>query len=89
MRKKIWVVVMWDNGCRVTCSNAPWKSGDWVFDTFLVSLRVFVVDDNSTCLMILEKKLRTNLYESIKSMYCHVHKCLYCVRTHHAPTTHT
>ncbi|XP_038707705.1 two-component response regulator ARR2-like isoform X2 [Tripterygium wilfordii] len=46
-------------------STASWKSGD-VSDQFPVGLRVLVVDDDPTCLMILEKMLRTCLYESTK-----------------------
>ena len=39
------------------------KSGDAVSDQFPAGLRVLVVDDDPTCLMILEKMLRTCLYE--------------------------
>ncbi|KAF5752167.1 two-component response regulator ARR2 [Tripterygium wilfordii] len=42
--------------------SASWKAGD-VSDQFPVGLRVLLVDDNPTCLMILEKMLRTCLYE--------------------------
>ncbi|KAL2960247.1 hypothetical protein AAZX31_17G029600 [Glycine max] len=41
------------------------KSGDAVSDQFPAGLRVLVVDDDPTCLMILEKMLRTCLYEGI------------------------
>ncbi|XWS08529.1 hypothetical protein CRYUN_Cryun40dG0010500 [Craigia yunnanensis] len=46
-------------------SSAVWKSGDVVPD-FPAGLRVLVVDDDPTCLMILEKMLRTCLYEVTK-----------------------
>ncbi|RZC04454.1 Two-component response regulator ARR2 isoform C [Glycine soja] len=42
------------------------KSGDAVSDQFPAGLRVLVVDDDPTCLMILEKMLRTCLYEVTK-----------------------
>ncbi|XP_047174709.1 two-component response regulator ARR2-like [Vigna umbellata] len=42
------------------------KSGDVVSDQFPAGLRVLVVDDDPTCLMILEKMLRTCLYEVTK-----------------------
>ncbi|XP_038720389.1 two-component response regulator ARR2-like isoform X2 [Tripterygium wilfordii] len=42
-------------------SSASWKAGD-VLDQFPAGLRVLVVDDDPTCLMILEKMLRTCLY---------------------------
>ncbi|PON88198.1 Two-component response regulator [Trema orientale] len=41
-------------------------SGAGVSDQFPVGLRVLVVDDDPTCLMILEKMLRTCLYEVTK-----------------------
>lgn len=44
-------------------SGTAWKSGDVVPDQFPAGLRVLVVDDDPTCLMILEKMLRTCLYE--------------------------
>ncbi|EXB90367.1 Two-component response regulator [Morus notabilis] len=47
-------------------SGAAWKSGDVVSDQFPAGLRVLVVDDDPTCLMILEKMLRTCLYEVTK-----------------------
>nr|KYP57922.1 Two-component response regulator ARR2 [Cajanus cajan] len=42
------------------------KSSDAVSDQFPAGLRVLVVDDDPTCLMILEKMLRTCLYEVTK-----------------------
>ncbi|KOM33461.1 hypothetical protein LR48_Vigan01g301700 [Vigna angularis] len=42
------------------------KSGDVVSNQFPAGLRVLVVDDDPTCLMILEKMLRTCLYEVTK-----------------------
>lgn len=47
-------------------SGAAWKSGDVVPDQFPAGLRVLVVDDDPTCLMILEKMLRTCIYEVTK-----------------------
>ncbi|XP_054786899.1 two-component response regulator ARR2-like [Prosopis cineraria] len=47
-------------------SSAVSKSGDIVSDQFPAGLRVLVVDDDPTCLMILEKMLRTCLYEVTK-----------------------
>ncbi|XP_052191273.1 two-component response regulator ARR2-like [Diospyros lotus] len=47
-------------------SSVSWKSGDGVSDQFPVGLRVLVVDDDSTCLMILDKMLRNCLYEVTK-----------------------
>ncbi|PRQ39350.1 putative response regulator and transcription factor RR-B-type family [Rosa chinensis] len=47
-------------------SSGAWKSGDVVPDQFPAGLRVLVVDDDPTCLMILEKMLRTCLYEVTK-----------------------
>lgn len=44
-------------------SSGAWKSADVVSDQFPAGLRVLVVDDDPTCLMILEKMLRTCLYE--------------------------
>ncbi|XP_061349122.1 two-component response regulator ARR2-like isoform X2 [Gastrolobium bilobum] len=49
-------------------SSVAMKSGDSVSDQFPAGLRVLVVDDDPTCLMILEKMLRTCLYEVTK---CH------------------
>lgn len=46
-------------------SSGAWKAGDVVSDQFPAGLRVLVVDDDPTCLMILEKMLRTCLYEGI------------------------
>ncbi|CAL5393404.1 unnamed protein product [Camellia sinensis] len=50
----------------VPSSSVSWKPGDAVSDQFPVGLRVLVVDDDSTCLMILEKMLRNCLYEVTK-----------------------
>ncbi|KAL8481423.1 hypothetical protein ACS0TY_027798 [Phlomoides rotata] len=44
-------------------SNASWKSGDGVSDQFPAGLRVLVVDDDPTCLRILEKMLKNCLYQ--------------------------
>ncbi|GFP85117.1 two-component response regulator arr2 [Phtheirospermum japonicum] len=46
-----------------TSSNASWKSGDGVSGQFPAGLRVLVVDDDPTCLRILEKMLKNCLYE--------------------------
>ncbi|KAL0457459.1 UNVERIFIED_CONTAM: Two-component response regulator ARR1 [Sesamum latifolium] len=46
-----------------TCSSASWKSADGVPDQFPAGLRVLVVDDDPTCLRILEKMLKNCLYE--------------------------
>ncbi|GMI80158.1 response regulator 1 [Hibiscus trionum] len=50
----------------ITSSSAAWKPADVVTDQFPAGLRVLVVDDDPTCLMILEKMLRTCLYEVTK-----------------------
>ncbi|KAA8548999.1 hypothetical protein F0562_000683 [Nyssa sinensis] len=47
-------------------TSVSWKSGDGVSDQFPVGLRVLLVDDDPTCLMILEKMLRNCLYEVTK-----------------------
>ncbi|GMI72127.1 response regulator 1 [Hibiscus trionum] len=49
-------------------SSAGWKAGDAAAaaDQFPAGLRVLVVDDDPTCLMILEKMLRTCLYDVTK-----------------------
>ncbi|KAJ8766847.1 hypothetical protein K2173_009137 [Erythroxylum novogranatense] len=47
-------------------TSVAWKSGEVVSDQFPAGLRVLVVDDDPTCLMILEKMLRTCLYEVTK-----------------------
>ncbi|KAJ1407705.1 Signal transduction response regulator, receiver domain [Sesbania bispinosa] len=44
-------------------SSSSLKSGDGVSDQFPAGLRVLVVDDDPTCLMILERMLRACLYE--------------------------
>ncbi|KAJ8528784.1 hypothetical protein K7X08_030428 [Anisodus acutangulus] len=50
----------------VPSSTSSWKSGDVVSDQFPVGLRVLVVDDDPTCLRILEKMLRNCHYEVTK-----------------------
>lgn len=47
-------------------SSGGWKAGDVVLDQFPAGLRVLVVDDDPTCLVILEKMLRACLYEVTK-----------------------
>ncbi|KDP27872.1 hypothetical protein JCGZ_18952 [Jatropha curcas] len=47
-------------------SSVAWKAGDVVSDQFPIGLRVLVVDDDPTCLMILEKMLKTCLYKVTK-----------------------
>ncbi|KAK9287838.1 hypothetical protein L1049_016280 [Liquidambar formosana] len=47
-------------------SSGAWKPGEVVSDQFPAGLRVLVVDDDPTCLVILEKMLRTCLYEVTK-----------------------
>ncbi|XP_039025661.1 two-component response regulator ARR2-like isoform X1 [Hibiscus syriacus] len=47
-------------------SSAAWKAVDSVPDQFPAGLRVLVVDDDPTCLIILEKMLRTCSYEVTK-----------------------
>lgn len=49
-------------------SSGAWKSADAVPDQFPAGLRVLVVDDDPTCLMILEKMLRTCLYEGTAAL---------------------
>ncbi|KAI4369544.1 hypothetical protein MLD38_017972 [Melastoma candidum] len=44
-------------------SSCAWKSAEMVPDWFPAGLRVLVVDDDPTCLMILEKMLKTCQYE--------------------------
>ncbi|KAH6785929.1 hypothetical protein C2S51_038384 [Perilla frutescens var. frutescens] len=50
----------------LTTSSASWKSGDAVSDQFPAGLRVLVVDDDPTCLRILEKMLGNCHYEVTK-----------------------
>ena len=52
-------------------SSSPLKSaaGDAVSDQFPAGLRVLVVDDDPTCLMILEKMLKACLYEGAQSLF--------------------
>ncbi|KAL2464192.1 Two-component response regulator ARR2 [Forsythia ovata] len=47
----------------VSLSNAYWKSGDGISDQFPVGLRVLVVDDDTTCLKILDSMLKKCGYE--------------------------
>ncbi|XP_014499068.1 two-component response regulator ARR2 [Vigna radiata var. radiata] len=47
-------------------SSSPLKTGDVVSDKFPAGLRVMVVDDDPTCLRILERMLRACLYEVTK-----------------------
>lgn len=54
------------NSMSLTTSNASWKSGDGVSDQFPAGMRVLVVDDDPTCLRILEKMLRNCHYEVTK-----------------------
>ncbi|KAI3459240.1 hypothetical protein Pfo_015903 [Paulownia fortunei] len=54
------------NPMSFTSSSASWKSGDGVSDQFPAGLRVLVVDDDPTCLRILEKMLRNCLYDVTK-----------------------
>lgn len=49
-------------------SSSPLKAGDTVSDQFPAGLRVLVVDDDPTCLMILERMLRACLYEGAYSL---------------------
>ncbi|KAL2459299.1 Two-component response regulator ARR2 [Forsythia ovata] len=51
----------------VTSSSVSRRSGDGVSDQFPAGLRVLVVDDDPTCLRILEKMLKNCLYEVTKS----------------------
>lgn len=46
-------------------SAASWKSGEAVPDQFPAGLRVLVVDDDPTCLMIVERMLKRCHYEGI------------------------
>jgi len=60
-------------------TTAVMKSGDAVSDQFPAGLRVLVVDDDPTCLMILEKMLRTCLYEGTTLLLLHPPSvCCYC-----------
>lgn len=44
-------------------SSCSWKAGDVVSDQFPAGLRVLVVDDDPTCLRIMEKMLKTCQYQ--------------------------
>ncbi|XAR57031.1 hypothetical protein NMG60_11025030 [Bertholletia excelsa] len=50
----------------IPSSSVNRKPGDGMSDQFPAGLRVLVVDDDPTCLMILEKMLRNCLYEVTK-----------------------
>jgi hypothetical protein len=50
-------------------SSVAWKAADVVPDQFPAGLRVLVVDDDPTCLVILEKMLRTCLYKGILFLF--------------------
>ncbi|XP_042484211.1 two-component response regulator ARR2 [Macadamia integrifolia] len=52
-----------DRSMSTASSTATRKLGDGVSDQFPAGLRVLVVDDDPTCLKILEKMLRNCLYE--------------------------
>ncbi|WCJ23373.1 Two-component response regulator ARR1 [Euphorbia peplus] len=58
------------NNCKgsmsTASSSAAWKPAEPAADQFPAGLRVLVVDDDPTCLMILVKMLRTCLYEVTK-----------------------
>ncbi|KAL8486160.1 hypothetical protein ACS0TY_022553 [Phlomoides rotata] len=54
------------NPMSLTSSNTSWKSSDAVSDQFPAGLRVLVVDDDPTCLMILEHMLKSCHYEATK-----------------------
>ncbi|GLT29667.1 hypothetical protein SLA2020_045180 [Shorea laevis] len=47
----------------MTSPSASWRVGNGISDQFPASLRVLVVDDDPTCLVILEKMLRKCLFE--------------------------
>ncbi|OIV95914.1 hypothetical protein TanjilG_27018 [Lupinus angustifolius] len=47
-------------------SSSPLKSSDAISDQFPAGLRVLVVDDDPTCLMILDRMLRACFYEVTK-----------------------
>ncbi|MBA0725387.1 hypothetical protein Golax_021980 [Gossypium laxum] len=50
----------------ISSSTSTWKAGDTISDQFPAGLRVLVVDDDPTCLMILEKMLIACLYKVTK-----------------------
>ncbi|GER27667.1 response regulator 1 [Striga asiatica] len=54
------------NPMSFSTSSVSWKSGDGVSDQFPAGLRVLVVDDDPTCLRILEKMLKNCFYEVTK-----------------------
>lgn len=65
-------------------SGTSWKSGGvsgagdgGVPDKFPAGLRVLVVDDDPTCLMILEKMLRTCNYEGIQTHSEYTFNCVF------------
>lgn len=49
----------------ISSSTSTWKAGETITDQFPAGLRVLVVDDDPTCLMILEKMLIACLYKGI------------------------
>lgn len=51
------------NPMSLASSNTSWMSSDAVSDQFPAGLRVLVVDDDPTCLRILEKMLKCCHYE--------------------------
>ena len=48
-----------------TSSVAVKLAGEGVSDQFLVGLRVLIVDDDPTCLVILQEMLRSCRYEGL------------------------
>ena len=60
---KPWISAMKKASMSMVTSGGPVKSGRTVSDQFSAGLRVLMVDDDSTCFMILEKMLCTCLYE--------------------------
>lgn len=53
-------------------SSVLWKAGgDVVADQFPAGLRVLVVDDDPTCLMILEKMLKACQYNGMFLVFRH------------------
>ncbi|GFP85277.1 two-component response regulator arr1 [Phtheirospermum japonicum] len=54
------------NPMSLATSSVSWKSVDVVSDQFPAGLRVLVVDDDPTCLLILEKMLKNCKYEVTK-----------------------
>lgn len=52
-------------------STSTWKSGEVVSYQFPVGLRVLVVDDDLTCLKMVEGMLKTCRYEGISAFVQH------------------